>query len=144
MKQERPKNGRKLLYIILALLGLVAGCVTAPALSPEEVTQINMICKDDATCIIEQTDDAMRRMLERLEYEREDRRNVEVDKLCALMLTCRASENLIISRGWGRTGQNAHLDKYGECVITKRNKLRDYSCMTPEDFRDAMERAGYY
>jgi hypothetical protein len=143
MKREQPKNGRKLLYIIMALLGLMAGCVAAPALTPEQVTQINVECNDNATCIIEKTDAAMETLLVQLEYERQDRRNIEVDKLCALMLTCRATENLIISRGWGRTGQNAHLDRFGECVITKRNRLRDYSCMTPADFRDAMERAGY-
>jgi len=144
MRRERPKNGRKLLYIIAVLLGLLAGCVAAPELTPEEVTQINVICKDDATCIIEKTDDAMRRLLERLDYEREDRRNIEMDKLCALMRSCNTPSTVIISRlTIGRVGQAAHINRAGECVIPKRARLHDYQCVTTQDLREAMRRAGY-
>ena len=95
MKREQPKNGRKLLYIIMVLLGLVAGCA-GPQLTPEEVTQINVMCKDNATCIIEQTDDAMRRLLERLEYEREDRATQRLDKMVIMLNACDADSRYVV------------------------------------------------
>ena len=95
-KHERPKNGRKLLYIIMVLLGLMVGCVAAPELTPEEVTQINVLCKDNATCIVEQTNDAMRRMFERLEYEREDRMALRKDKLVIMLNACDASDSFVV------------------------------------------------
>lgn len=114
MKREQPKNGRKLLYIIMVLLGLVAGCVAAPALTPEEVTQINVLCKDDATCIIEQTDDAMRRLLERLDYEREDRATQRLDEIVLMLNSCDQSDSLVVVeviRG-GRSQLPSDREKY--------------------------------
>ena len=141
-KREQPKNGRKLLYIIAVLLGLMAGCA-GPQLTPEQVTQINVECNDNATCIIEKTDAAMETLLLQLEYERQDRRNIEVDKLCALMLSCQAADMVIISKTYGRAGRVAHVDRHGECKIPKHARLREYKCITTDSFREAMRRAGY-
>lgn len=82
--------------VILCILLLTAGCVAAPELTPEQVTQINVLCKDNATCIVEQTDDAMRRLLERLEYEHEDRATQRLDKMVIFLNACDASDSLVI------------------------------------------------
>lgn len=146
MKQERPKNGRKLLYIIAVLLGLMAGCVAAPELTPEEVTQINFICKDDATCIIEQTDDAMRRMYERLEYEREDRATQRLDKMVIFLNACDRHDSRVVvevRRGGGRSQLPTEREKrkarkeYGY-AYTHENLGRNINfvqvyCMNPRD-----------
>jgi len=143
MKQERPKNGRKLLYIIAVLLGLMAGCVAAPALTPEQVTQINVECNDDAVCIIEATDKAMENLLFQIEYDRQEKRDIERDKLCAVMQSCNASNEHVMytTRRVGH-GKGARLDRYGECIIPKRERLRDYQCVNRSDLLDAMRRAG--
>jgi len=143
MKQERPKNGRKLLYIIAVLLGLMAGCA-GPQLTPEQVTQINVECNDDAVCIIEATDKAMEDLLFQIEYDRQEKRDIERDTLCAVMQSCQAAKFIILYRSHSaRIGKGAHLDKFGECKIGKRDRLRDYQCISPGDLREAMERAGY-
>ena len=144
-KHEQPKNGRKLLYIIMVLLGLMAGCVAAPELTPEEVTQINVLCKDDATCIIEQTDDAMRRLLERLEYEREDRATQRLDKMVIFLNACDQSDRLVVVeviRG-GRSQLPTEREKYKArkeygYAYTHENLGRHIShamilCMNPRD-----------
>lgn len=145
MKREQPKSGRKLLYIIMVLLGLVAGCIAAPELTPEEVTQINVLCKDDATCIIEQTDDAMRRLLERLEYEREDRATQRLDKMVIFLNACDQSDSRVVVeviRGGRSQLPNAREKRiarreYGY-AYTHENLGRSIStatilCMNPHD-----------
>ncbi len=143
VKQERPKNGRKLLYIIAVLLGLMAGCVAAPALTPEQVTQINVECNDDAVCIIEATDKAMENLLFQIEYERQEKRDIERDKLCAVMQSCKASaDHVMYTTRRTVHGRGAHITRKGECVIPKRERLRDYQCVSKDDLFDAMRRAG--
>ncbi len=118
-KREQPKNGRKLLYIIMVLLGLVAGCA-GPQLSSEQVTEINFICKDDATCIIEKTDAAMDALLVQLQYEAEDRKIKKLDDLVASLNACDASSNLVVVEI--RKGGRSQLPNERE----KRKARREY------------------
>lgn len=152
-KREQPKNSRKLIYIVMVLLGLFAGCVAAPELTPEEVTQINVMCKDDATCIIEQTDDATRRMLERLEYEREDRMIKRRDKVIVFLNGCDAAESLVIVETikTGRSQLPSSREKararkeYGYAYthdnVGSGAHMSNLVCMNARDVMRAIERA---
>lgn len=145
MKREQPiRNGRKLLYIILVVLGLMAGCA-GPQLTPEEVTQINVLCKDNATCVIEKTDDAMRRLYERLEYEREDRATKRLDDMVGFLNACDRHKSLVVVevRRGGRSQLPTDREKdkarreYGY-AYTHENLGRDIShaqvyCLNPRD-----------
>lgn len=152
-KQEQPKNGRKLLYIIAVLVGVLFGTGCAgPQLTPEQVTQINVECNDDATCIIEKTDAAMETLLVKLEYEREDRRIKKLDEMVAYLNACDAADNLVIVevRRGGRSQLPTKREKrkarkeYGY-AYTHENLGRDIHftkilCMSP---RDIMRQLGY-
>jgi len=152
VKQERPKNGRKLLYIIAVLLGLMAGCVAAPALTPEQVTQINVVCKDDATCIIEKTDAAMDALLVQLEYEREDRLTKQRDACVSFLNACDAADNLVvvevIKSGRSQLPNDRQKRKamreYGYAYthnnVGKYARKTDFLCMEP---REIMRQLGY-
>lgn len=156
MKQERPKNGRKLLYIIAVLLGLMAGCAAAPELTPEEVTQINVMCKDNATCVVNETNDAMRRLYERLEYEREDRMIKRRDKIVVFLNSCDADPTLVVVETI-RSGRSqlptsrekrAAMAEYGYAYthsnVGKRASMHDLVCMNTDEAVRAIKRAlGY-
>ena len=151
MKQERPKNGRKLLYIIAVLLGLMAGCA-GPQLTPEQITQINVVCKDDATCIIEKTDAAMESLLVQLEYERQDRLTQRRDACVSFLNACDASESLVVVeiRRSGRSQLPSEFEKrkarkeygypYTHGNIGRFARQSDFLCADP---RDVMRALGY-
>ncbi len=149
-KREQPKNGRKLLYIIAVLLGLMAGCA-GPQLTSQQITEINVLCKDDATCIVERTDVAMKEMLEQLEYEREDRRIQARDECIIFLNACDASDSLVVVEviKSGRTQlPNARQKRdarreygytYTHDNVGKYARKSDFVCMRP---RDVMRQLG--
>jgi len=152
MKQEQPKNGRKLIYVIMVLLGLMAGCAAAPELTPEQVTQINVLCKDNATCVIDETNDAMRRLYEQLEYEREDRLIKRRDECILFLNACDTAESLvvveIIKSGRSqlptdrqkRRARSEYGYAYTHDNVGKWARKSDFLCMSP---RDVMRSLGY-
>lgn len=131
--------------VILCILLLTAGCVAAPELTPEQVTQINVLCKDNATCIVEQTDDAMRRLLERLEHEREDRATQRLDELVIWLNACDASNTHVVVeviRGGRSQLPNSRekrkaLREYGYKYthenLGRHIRYANLSCMNPRD-----------
>jgi len=148
-KREQPKNGRKLIYIVMVLLGLIAGCA-GPQLTPEQVTQINVECNDNATCIIEKTDAAMESLLVQLEYERQDRLTQRRDACVSFLNACDNAKGLVIveviksgrSQLPSEREQLKARKEYGYSYthdnIGKYARKTDFLCMYPKDIMRAL------
>ncbi len=146
--EEQPLHPciRALLAVggLIAVLFFVFGCA-GPQLTPEQVTQINIECNDDATCIIEATDKAMVELVQRLEHERADKLLVRFDKQINMLNICdqaagyliwetrRSIKRVLPTKREMRKAKRAVGYSFTHENVDPRVSRADWSCMHVDD-----------
>ncbi len=148
--EEQPLHPciRALLAVgaLVAILFFVFGC-TELQLTPAQVTQINIECNDDATCVIQATDKAMDELRQQLADERRDKQLIRLDKQVAMLNACKASKNHMIfevQRGRRmlptereqRKAMKTHGYPYTHENVNLRTTRGDWKCIHKGDVND--------
>ena len=75
------------LTLPLLLFIFMLGCVGAPELTPEQVTEINVLCQDNATCLVNKTNEAKEQIIEARREAREYKNAEDAERwrLCSMI-----------------------------------------------------------
>jgi hypothetical protein len=77
------------------------------------------------------------------EYEAAERRNIQHDKLRAQKMACKYHGYIWVVQGRGFSGRDRRLMEKDPYWFPKHASQLDFACISQDDFRNIMRRAGY-
>jgi len=131
-------------FAVIICLG-ISGCAGVPTSLPEEqVTLITQNCSGDATCVVEQTDKAMAKLLEDYEYDRAEAEIRRKEDVLAYIQGCRSQGLVLISVARGPTSiserrwKSKRWDELTIHDISRHMRVHDFQCGTAHQAMEAV------
>lgn len=141
-----------LVFLTLAM----TGCATKPPeLTPEEEQAVAVGCDNNPECMLAVTDEIIASKILQLEYEREDRRIRQFDKLIIYLNACDKTKGLVVlekikigrsklpNKRAMRNARREYGYAYTHDNVSPKLRQHDVVCVDIYAFKEMMERSDY-